>query len=45
MVVKEHLKYGKTVSDTLQDKEGIEIADEDHVEGKFFSCKGRFCQH
>jgi hypothetical protein len=36
MVAKGHLKYGKIVSDSLQDKEGINTPDEDHVESKFF---------
>ena len=33
MVAKAHLQFGKTMSDTLQDSEGLNTADEDHVEG------------
>ncbi len=35
METKEHLKYSKTVSDSLKDIEGVNTADDDHVEGNF----------
>ena len=35
METKEHLKYSKTVSDSLKDIEGVKMTDDDHVEGNF----------
>ena len=38
MNTKEYLKYSKTVSDSLSDMEGINTADDDHVEGNCAHC-------
>ena len=35
MDAKEHLKYNKAVYDSLIDTEGINIADDRHVEGNY----------
>jgi hypothetical protein len=35
METKEHLKHSKIVSDSLSDIEGINTADDNHVEGNF----------
>lgn len=35
MDTNEHLKYAKTLSDSLTDMEGIRTSDDNHVQGNF----------